>query len=315
MNHSEIAHSWAHQERDHYDSNWANISYYGPTIYSYGSHFPMASMYPDLGIILFTTETYSNSTAKHLGHTRQAIDETRWEVLHVKDVEGVEIGKKGKYSHRINIAEIAGEVYELLGKQRRARKHDYSQEIQRRMQTLDRYIELFKCKGIAEELTRKKDDGLDDRFKDVLSDMLAGNMAEDIDRMAEEAEEKRKAFVEQKRRRDAEYVEEWKQGKHGSSLWNKEHGHSDLLRMKDGVVETSKGVRVEPNEAQRLWKLVDAVMATGEDRQFSGEIRIAGYTVNKISKNGDLRAGCHFLSGTVITEFVTAQGWNEPVTV
>lgn len=317
MNHSEIAHRWAHQLRDRSNAN-QNLWYHGPTIYSYGTHFPIATMYPELGIILFTTKGYSNSTSKHIGHVGSAIDRTEWEVIRVSHVKDIQVGNKRTHLHAENIATLTEEIFEYLGLQERARKYDYTGRIQERIETLNRYIEVFKCKGVARDLCKKKNTDLDPQFKPLLKELLSGDgeLQERINQLAAENEEKRKKAERAKREKDAIYVAEWLQGEHHASMWNKSYGRSDLLRMKGGMVETSKGVRLDPTEARLLWRIVEGVIFSETDKEFyGGELKIDHYSVNRISKDGDVRAGCHFISGKVIKEFVEAQGWNELITI
>lgn len=59
----EIAHIWAHQRQDEARNSGGNFYFNGPTIYSYGGHFPIASLsgkHPN--VVYFTTRGYSNTT-------------------------------------------------------------------------------------------------------------------------------------------------------------------------------------------------------------------------------------------------------------
>jgi hypothetical protein len=72
MNNSIVAKNWRQQTNK--AKNGSSMYYEGRTIYSYGPHFPMAyitdSTYGGKTIILQNSNTYSNSTAKHLNHMR-----------------------------------------------------------------------------------------------------------------------------------------------------------------------------------------------------------------------------------------------------
>lgn len=72
----EIAHLWAHKTQDDARNQGGNFYFSGDTIYSYGSHFPIARhVTNDKGVagILFTNQTWSNTTAKHIHNVRGAI--------------------------------------------------------------------------------------------------------------------------------------------------------------------------------------------------------------------------------------------------
>lgn len=84
---AELAHVWAHEgtswgnrsdRRMFFEADSADISKHVQrvsTIYSYGHHFPIASLYHVKGrpIVLFTTRDYSTSTGKHKSEVRRAI--------------------------------------------------------------------------------------------------------------------------------------------------------------------------------------------------------------------------------------------------
>lgn len=72
----EIAHLWAHKTQDDARNHGGNFYFDGDTIYSYGSHFPIARhVTNDKGeaAILFTNRTWGPTTAKHVGQVRRAI--------------------------------------------------------------------------------------------------------------------------------------------------------------------------------------------------------------------------------------------------
>lgn len=87
MNTSEVFHLWANQSRNSAKSG--NVFFEGPTIYSYGYHFPIATLKTledGTPIALFNPDRYSVTTAKHKSkaqgavhsRTRHDIDSRRW---------------------------------------------------------------------------------------------------------------------------------------------------------------------------------------------------------------------------------------------
>src|SRR5687768_2307948 len=71
FNNSEVPHIWAQQSQPSGRNSNGNIYFEGATIYSYGRHFPMATI--EGNDVFLTKKTYSNSTAKHLNKTWSAI--------------------------------------------------------------------------------------------------------------------------------------------------------------------------------------------------------------------------------------------------
>ena len=76
LNADNVAHTWAHQSQNEAYTPNRSFYFYGPTIYSYGSHFPIAKHATNSkgeNKILFTTRKYSNTTAKHINKVWSAI--------------------------------------------------------------------------------------------------------------------------------------------------------------------------------------------------------------------------------------------------
>ena len=72
----EIPHLWAHRTQDDARNQKGSLYFTGDTIYSYGSHFPIARQVTnETGerAILFTTETRSVTTSIHCSAVRSAI--------------------------------------------------------------------------------------------------------------------------------------------------------------------------------------------------------------------------------------------------
>jgi hypothetical protein len=72
-----VAHLWAQQSQSFGRSNNGNFYFEGSTIYSYGSHFPIATFTDlrvgDKRVVLFTEDSYSPTTFGHCGDARHAL--------------------------------------------------------------------------------------------------------------------------------------------------------------------------------------------------------------------------------------------------
>lgn len=71
----EVARLFATREQSEARSGNGHFFFNGPTIYSYGRHFPIARHVEHGGqkAVLFTTQGFSNSTAVMMGQTRAAL--------------------------------------------------------------------------------------------------------------------------------------------------------------------------------------------------------------------------------------------------
>jgi hypothetical protein len=80
---SEVVHVWARQDQERgreWDRTGGRIFFEGPTIYSYGYHFPIATFFHRKGaekVVLFTTRTYSPTTSAHIDAARGAVSHFR----------------------------------------------------------------------------------------------------------------------------------------------------------------------------------------------------------------------------------------------
>jgi hypothetical protein len=84
----EIPHLWAHRTQEDARNRQSNLYFEGDTIYSYGSHFPIARHVLNKAgghAVLFTTASYSVTTSGHCSAVRSAIP-SGIPVFHVPEV-------------------------------------------------------------------------------------------------------------------------------------------------------------------------------------------------------------------------------------
>jgi hypothetical protein len=82
---SQVAHVWAQQRKE--SMSGSNFYFEGPTIFSYGRHFPIAKFIERKGkkAVLFTTRGYSPSTSKHISYHARALNGLNLPTFSVKD--------------------------------------------------------------------------------------------------------------------------------------------------------------------------------------------------------------------------------------
>src|SRR5260370_32447533 len=117
---SEIPHLWFHQTQSDARSQ-GNISFDGDTIYSYGTHFPIARHVTSKGgrrAVLFTTRGYSVTTSGHCSSVRQAIP-SGTTVFSVPNVRS-DSWSGNVVDHAANLAHFVTESKDALGKAGRA---------------------------------------------------------------------------------------------------------------------------------------------------------------------------------------------------
>lgn len=85
-NNFEVCHIWASQTQKEGRAN--NIFFENKSIYSYGKHFEIARFYKQNNneVVLFTTQSYSMTTAQHMGLVKNAI--SHYQIFYVPFVNG-----------------------------------------------------------------------------------------------------------------------------------------------------------------------------------------------------------------------------------
>lgn len=121
MNNRDVAHAWARQNKA--EGGRGNLYFKGPTVYSYGQHFPIATFTDKRDtdgnqIVLFTTRGYSISTNKHIGYVRNALADCDVRVMAVDDVLAFSAA-----DHFNNLADLARKEANMRERSARARVH------------------------------------------------------------------------------------------------------------------------------------------------------------------------------------------------
>lgn len=271
----DVAHVWAHRLQD--EARWGNLYFYGPTVFSYGSHFPIATHVERKGkhCILFTTQTYSSTTRGHCYEVERAIP-PGVPVFHVQ--------------HPTNVvrADMADEYAERIT----AKLEEAANARQRRPWLLNQAQLL-----VVEAREFCAFFGIRRKFKDV------GNLEEIKAEL--DATKKRKAAALAKREREqkkkqAEDLEKWIAGEIGGRFFNLDSDHMRIrksLKGEEEVVETTKNAVVPLRHVKRIAKLVLRHVKSGTHWQTNGEtIRVGEYKLSEILPDGTVVVGCHRFS-------------------
>lgn len=270
-NNSQVAHLWANKSRER--ARGHNLYFDGDTIYSYGSHFPIARHISrgKQSAVLFTTKTYSVSTSKHISYTHRALNGLSLPVFNVQDI-------RGNAESAVIKADYQSRVKAETETAARSRLHAemYLERAQNLAQEANECAAFFGWKWRLDVPT------LDPAF-----------IAKVRERAKEETAKQRKAKEERERAAAiilAGKVSEWRAGK-PVSLWD--YRGETLLRINGDKIETSRGAHIPVEHAPRLWKVIQRAKA-GTPYQHNGHSEHAGeFKVDSIDTNGTLRAGCH----------------------
>ena len=278
-----VAHLWAHKSQDFARNPGHNFYFHGDTIYSYGSHFPVARHVSRKGnsAVLFTTRSYSSTTAGHKCMVEGACRHLT--VFHVADVNTTEPRKQ--------FAEYRAAYMALVGKYAKARqrKPEILAGLRDLVSEANQYAEFF---GLRARLT--------------LPDDLTGMIAEC--QAIEKREKTRKQREEAKQAREAlERVQKWVDGE---SDYCPSYGPI-RLRVKGDELQTTRGARVPFAHAVKAFRVIKRLHDKGQAYQRNGHtIHLGHFALDSIDSAGNVRAGCHEVAWEEIARVATLAGVN-----
>jgi hypothetical protein len=308
MNNKQVAHLWANQSKE--SGSGSHFYFEGATIFSYGPHFPIArhvNRRDGLGAVLFTTDGYSSSTARHKSYVSQACHHHR--VFYVADVRSDD--RQAQFNdYRTRVAEL---VKKAAAARRVANKEALAESARKLAAEANDFAAFFtlppacRIDASAEELGNLLHTIEEEQRKETQRQKRARAKAT---RDAEKRRLQREAVA----RKEATGWALYEDGAPGVSL----HDAPPVLRVKlnaDGspsaVVETSHGAEVPVAEVARAVRFVAAVRARGIGWQRNGHVfRVGHFQLDEVTPAGNVRAGCHTFEWSEVERFAKARGWD-----
>ncbi len=276
-----VAHLWAHKSQEFARNPGHNFYFHGDTIYSYGSHFPIARHVTRKGrsAVLFTTRSHSVTTSGHKWTVEGACRHLT--VFHVADVT----------ASRPQFAEYRSRYMALVTKYAKART---------------RKPEILAClRGLVSEANQYADFfGL--RARLTLPDDLTAMIAEC--QAIEKRERERKQREERKREREAqERLQKWIDGQ---SDYCPAYGPI-RLRIVGDELQTSRGARVPLAHAVKAFRAIKRLHDKGQTYERNGHtIHLGHFALDAVDSAGNVRAGCHEVAWDEIARVATLAGVN-----
>jgi hypothetical protein len=275
-NHNAVAHAWAHQTGK--SRKGFNMFYDGATIYSYGYHFPIATLMHTAQsepVALFTSEGYSVSTAKHKTVTRRAIP-SLYRVFYVPHVKPNNGPYPAAQMHAANHADILRQAAELYDRATRARIYGPSH-----LEQADRLVDEANAYNAAFEL------GLPEAEK---------GLAEARERIAEQQARAREAEARKAAEREAREADAISKWQAGEDVYPP-HTRTPRVRVKGDMLETSWGVTVPLSEALPLFRKAQRCITIGTDwtPAEDDQRKVGPYPIRGITKDGTITVGCHII--------------------
>lgn len=295
----EIPHLWAHRTQDEARNRQGNLYFTGDTIYSYGSHFPIARhVANDAGerAVLFTTATYSVTTTSHCSAVRSAIPSG----IPVFRVPNVCHGRYGGSElsaddHTGNLADYAKRIEKHVVTSARARS-SYAKEWNHEHAVRLRNEAVAYCAFFGLPVPNISE------VPDLDSDALTAIRKREAKRAAEKAEqtkgERAEALV-----RQQELITKWRAGQYSGCIYDV----PTMLRIDVDEVVTSRGARFPVSHAKRALAFVRKVRESRQAYVRNGHtIHLGPYALDRIEPNGTVKAGCHVVSWEEIERIAPA---------
>jgi hypothetical protein len=288
FNTGEIPHLWAHRTQDDARNKQGNLYFAGDTIYSYGSHFPIARHVTNEAgerAVLFTTATYSATTSGHCSAVRSAIP-SGIPVFHVPEVYP---DRTANGAHEKNLKHYAETTEEQVSKCARSRL-SFNKEWHHEQAEKLRSEALAYCKFFR--LPRPKINpipALDSKLLEKIRKLEAQRAAE----KGEQTKRERAEAI----ARQQELITKWRAGQYSGCFYD----IPTMLRIDGDEVLTSRGVRFPVSHAKRALAFVRKVRESGQAYVRNGHtIHLGPYAIDRIEPDGTVKAGCHVVYWQVI---------------
>ena len=281
-----VAHLWANKAQPCARVATGNFYFDGDTIYSYGSHFPIARHVKGKGgtsAVLFTTKGYSATTAQHKAIVASACRHLT--TFHVADVRAVPREDFADYRQRF--AALVGSYANA-----RQRRPAILAEMRALTEEANGFAEFY---GLKIRLSLPAD----------LSAMVAECKRQ------ERREKERKQREARKRQEEArKQLEAWSNGE-SDYLPSVFYDSPIRLRVKGDELQTSRGARVPLDHAVKAFRVIKRLKQRGESYERNGHtIHLGHFALDRVDSDGNVTAGCHHVAWDEIERVATLVGVN-----
>lgn len=288
---NEIAHVWAHKLAP-YGKSPSAMRFDGPSFWSYGTEIARLCEHKGKQWVLLNDTSYSVTTSGHQSNVRGSIPHETPRFYLGSIGRGCSLDRldNGKTLFEYQI-KLATDAKARADKANRVNKVKHLARVSECLAEAQRIADFF-------GLRRKVDTKAIDRH--------AAKIAAEQKRQAKAAKEAQARYE----REQAENVTKWLAGEPVSFPYGVQRVYLRLKPQMDvssEAVETSKGVRIPPADAERAFRFAIARRLKGWHR--NGEtFQVGQYQLDAINENG-IVAGCHRIDWQEIERFANLMGW------
>ena len=255
FNNSMTAHVWFSQSQDYGNNSSSSLYFSGATIFSYGNHYPLATIYKDQEVVLVNSTPSSVTTGQHRSDVLRAIDNETFKTISVPDTMDAQ--------NRENIEHLESRVLETLENLFKGRMHHESDYIY----SIGNYNDYLDCFGPF--MGHEKIE-IDDHLKSFSTEVAKKR------RIRESKEAEKRKIIQ------AKQLQEFRVGETSSV-----NSHKIYLRVRNGLVETSHGADVPLKDALRLYKAL-------KNKTVNVGHIVGSFTLEKHSDD-IVKIGCHVI--------------------
>lgn len=284
-----VAHLWANQSQPGATNPGRTLYFERDTIYSYGSHFPIARHVASgkKKAILWNANSYSATTNSHQSKVRQAMTSEQWEsrieVDHICYYREESNKVHNSDQHQKNLKFYNEKIQELFEKAKRARKRAgrLMAESQSWYDMAIRYRNFYGIKASEFPVAKPDEKSISKHLKKQVE------AAEKAEKIAQEKRKARQAECQAK-------ADAWAENDEPEFIgyWDHITTRLKVLVDNDGGRElvTSRGARVPLDHAI---KALPFIRAGREWHRNGQEIRVGLFHFDSIDAAGNVTAGCH----------------------
>jgi len=313
FNTSELPHIWATQKQN--EGTAGSFYFRGKTIYSYGNHFPIATIEGEK--VFFTLRRYSNTTAKHISKTRQAISHKEFifcfEVpTRLGNETILECNKKGylKNTHEINFKQWQKNIETLLaeiGNPKNRSLEGRILDLNNNIIKLEIYCNYFGLKikhnSFKSLLVLAKSEDIINLAKNIQSKVLAAKLIK-----LKIANKAHNEYLKLWRNNDNEGIQELSQK--NKDLCNFYQTNSESFthlryNTSQNRLETTKGIQIPVEIARKAYLALNSCL---DSKCENLNIDIMSYTITKTTENAII-AGCHTIPKEDVKYIATLLNW------
>lgn len=306
----QVAHLWAHQAQESARNQQGNFYFAGPTIYSYGSHFPIARItehkISGKQVVLFNRHGYSPTTSGHKGMVRCAMTNAQVS-LKVNDPNADHLA-----GHKNNYQDLVEQYEKELEAAARARSNKDAclARAEGLRKTINAYRSCFLAKQKSCPAIAKPRD-----WNKAVAEAVQIRKAHD--KRCAEAIAARKRREEKKRAENLKLwlevgLPNWKANRLPDRDFARPPYEAPVdFRLIDGgeTVQTTRGAQFPRAHCEGAFKAILRCRKNKAEWHRNGaEVRVGHFHIDRIDAEGNVEAGCHEIKWQQIADFARVLG-------